>query len=258
MRTVLWLGGMSGVGKSTAARAVAHRYDLWLYSIDARTYAHAETMRVPALTMTPDELWLDRSPEQMAQDFLDEARDRFSLIRDEVEAIPDDGAPVLVEGPQLPFGLEPALYLVASPSLQRELLGRRGSLTYSATSDAERAFANRARRDELLRERLLLHAVEISDVRETEPRVEAFVREHGGGLAGGDAVSRRRYENDMRLDQWRRYAEHEPRARAGTLDFACECGRSGCEELVEVSFADAIHRPFTARAGTVEPWKTSG
>src|ERR1051325_3106091 len=96
-RSVLWLGGMSGVGKSTAARTVARRYDLWLYSIDARTYAHAEAMDVHALRMTPDELWVDRSPEQMADDFVAEARDRFALILADLAAIPDDGAPVLAE-----------------------------------------------------------------------------------------------------------------------------------------------------------------
>ena len=57
---VLWLGGMSGVGKRRAARDVARRHDLWLYSIDARTYAHAEAMDSPSLRMTLDELWLER------------------------------------------------------------------------------------------------------------------------------------------------------------------------------------------------------
>src|SRR5439155_12238382 len=54
-RPLLWLGGMSGVGKTTAARAVARRYDLWLYSLDARTYAHAE--RLPADVRSPESLW---------------------------------------------------------------------------------------------------------------------------------------------------------------------------------------------------------
>jgi hypothetical protein len=243
---------MSGVGKTTAARRVARRYDLWLYSIDARTYAHAEAMRSPALAMTMEELWLDRSPEQMAADFLEEARERYPLIRAEVEAVPDDGAPVLVEGPQLPLDLEPALFLVASPTLQRELLAGRGSLTYSATSDPERAFANRVRRDELLRERLLAHAVEITDVRQTEPLVEAFVRKHATRGPRGDVAARRRFDNDMRFDQWRRYAEHERRAREGTLDLACECDRSGCEQAVEVAFSETILRPLTAHGDTVE------
>jgi hypothetical protein len=250
-RTVLWLGGMSGVGKTTAARRVARRLDLWLYSIDARTYAHAEAMQVPALTMTVDELWLDRSPEQMAQEFLDEADARFPLIQAEVSAIPEDGAPILVEGPQLPLGLEPALYVVASPVLQQELLAGRGSFTYSSTRDPGRAFANRVRRDEILREWLLPHAIEIEDVGQTERILESFVREHATLPRGGDVAARRRYDNDAAVDQWRRYAEREPRARDVTFDFACECDRPGCEALVSVSFDRTIQRPFLSHGGTV-------
>jgi hypothetical protein len=145
---VLWLGGMPGVGKSTAARAVARRHDLWFHAIDARAYAHAEAMDVAALRVTPDELWLDRTPEHMADDFEAEARRRFPLIVADVDALPDDGAPVLVEGPQLSPGLVagPALFVAAAPELQRELVRARPSFTYSATSDAERALANRVAR----------------------------------------------------------------------------------------------------------------
>jgi hypothetical protein len=251
-RTVLWLGGMSGVGKTTAARTVARRHDLWLYSVDARTYKHAEAMRVPALTMTMDELWLGRSPERMAADFLAEARERFPLIRAEIDAIPDDGAPVLAEGPQLLPGLvpEPALFVIAAPELQRELLSRRGSLTFSATSDPEQAFANRVRRDELLADGLRPHAQEVEFAGRTEDLVDAFVHRHASDWIGtkdrGDVSARRRFENDALVDQWRRYGEYEPRAREGTIDFACECGRPGCDEPVPVTLDRIGSRPFLA------------
>jgi hypothetical protein len=111
-----------------------------------------------------------------------------------------------------------------------------------------RDVANRVPRDELLRERLLLHAVEIADVHETEPLVDAFVRELVEEPAAGDVAARRRYENDMRIDQWRRYAEHEPRARAGKLDFACECNRPGCAETVHITLEGASDRPLLAHS----------
>jgi shikimate kinase len=41
---VFWLGGMSGVGKTTAARALARRHDLRLYSFDAHQYEHTSRM----------------------------------------------------------------------------------------------------------------------------------------------------------------------------------------------------------------------
>jgi hypothetical protein len=253
-RTVLWLGGMPGVGKTTAARTVARRYDLWFYPVDARTYAHAEAMDVPALHMTPDELWLDRSPEQMADDFEAEARERFQLIVADVCSLPNDGAPVLVEGPQLQPDLVegPALFVAAAPELQASLMAARPSLTYSSTSDAERALANRVRRDELLAERLRARSavVEVADVTDTEPLVDALVHEHADAWVSqadrGDVGLRRRDENERWLDQWRRYAAHEPRAAQDTFDFACECDRSGCAEVVGLSYEDASRRPRLA------------
>jgi hypothetical protein len=243
-RIVLWLGGMSGVGKTTAARAAARRYDLWFYSLDSRTYAHAERMNAAALDLSADELWLERRPEQMADDFEVEARARFPLVLEDVKALPDDGAPVLVDGPQLQPELvePPALFVVASSELQHALVAARGSLTYSNTRDPERALANRLRRDELLADRLRARAkvVEIGDVRETEQLVDEFVRKHAKewieGDDRGDVAARRRDENERRIDQWRRYAAVEPRAREGTLELACECDRPGCTDLVAVTF----------------------
>jgi hypothetical protein len=245
---------MSGVGKSTAARRVARRYDLWFHAIDARTYAHAEAMDVPALRMTPDELWLDRTPEQMADDFEAEARERFRLILADVEELPDDAAPVLVEGPQVRPELVdgPALFLVAATELQNELLRRRGSFTYSATSDPERALANRLARDELLAGRLRARTdvVEVSRVEETEEHVDAFVRRHAADWLArddrGDVAARRRNANERHVDQVRRYAAVEPRARALVLELACECDRPGCVEDVALTLSEAESRPLLA------------
>jgi len=241
---------MSGVGKTTAARAVARRYDLWFYSLDSRTYAHAE--RLPTDVRTLDELWVERAPEQMADEFESEARRRFPLVLEDLAAIPNDGAPVLVDGPQLLPDLvsQPALFVVAKSKVQRRLVTARGSLTYSRTRDPDRALANRLRRDELLAERLRLGAavVEVAEMSETEPLVDAFVHAHAGGWIAranhGDVAARCRDENDRRLGQWLRYSAVEPRAREGTVELACECNRPGCSELVPVSFGDT--RPFLA------------
>jgi hypothetical protein len=250
-RTVLWLGGMSGVGKTTAGRAVARRHDLWFYSLDSRTYAHAERLwdELP----TADALWIDRTPEQAVDDWFDESRRRMALVREELASIPDDGAPVLVEGPQLPPGLSPALYIVANPEVQRALVTARGSLAYSRTRDPGRALANRLRRDELLRERLLPNAVDVSDVDETEPLVDAFVqanaREWLAQTDRGDVAARRRDDNERRLDQWRRYTAVEPRAREGAIELACECDRPGCTDVVETTLDGASNRPRLAHDG---------
>jgi lambda repressor-like predicted transcriptional regulator len=250
---------MSGVGKTTAARVLARRYDLHLYSLDSRTYAHAEAMNASALRMTPDELWIERTPEQMADDFESEARLRFPLVVADLAALPDDSAPVIADGPQLLPELvsAPALFVLAQTSLQRELLARRGSFTPSRTRDPERAQAQRVRRDELLAARLRAAAlqrgspvVEIADVRETEAalaqRFAGPLREWLTRRDRGDVGARRRGENDRRFDQWRRYAAVEPRARDGVLELACECDRAGCTATVPVRLEDPLRRPLLA------------
>jgi shikimate kinase len=42
LRHVLWIGGATGAGKSSIARALAYRNDLQLYNVDLRTYEHVE------------------------------------------------------------------------------------------------------------------------------------------------------------------------------------------------------------------------
>jgi hypothetical protein len=205
----------------------------------------------PRRHKTPDEMWVQTTPEQLADDFEAHARVRFALVLSELAQIPDDGAPVLVEGPQLLPELitGPALFLGASSALTRELLGSRGSFTYSSTSDPERAFANRIRRDELLAERLRVHAdvVEVTNVGETEPLVERFVEEHArewiAGDDHGDVAARRRDENDRLADQLKRYAAAEPRARELTFEFACECGTPGCTDVIRLTFDEVRARP---------------
>ncbi len=51
---------MGGVGKTTAARSIARRYDLRLYSVDSFTYAHAE--RLPKDARSLDEIWVNSTP----------------------------------------------------------------------------------------------------------------------------------------------------------------------------------------------------
>jgi hypothetical protein len=245
---------MSGVGKTTAALALAHRYDLHLYTIDARTYEHAAKM--PAETRTLDEIWVDAAPKDLADWFEETARDRFALIRADLALIEDD-APVLVEGPQLLPELvaalipssDRALYVVADPSLQRGLIQARGPGVSVRTSDPVRALANRLERDELLAQRLRTGAaahglpiVEVREVGETLPAIERRLRPQlGQWLAQphGDVSRRRREENDTRLRQWRSHVDAAGIETPGRLDLACECDTPGCALTVATELAAA-------------------
>jgi hypothetical protein len=203
---------MSGVGKTTAARAFATEHDLWLYSLDSRTYEHAAKM--PSDSLTPDERWVDSTPEELADWFEDHARHRFPLVLTDLAAIPDDGAPVLVDGPQLLPELVSGttLFVVAASELQRELVIARGSDLYARTRDPERALANRLARDEILVARLRSRAevVEITRVEETREALDArFLPAIADWLAldvRGDAEARRRYDADARIRQRKAHA----------------------------------------------------
>ena len=260
---VFWLGGMSGVGKTTAARALAHRHDLRLYSFDAHQFEHAS--RLPPETRTLDEIWVDTTPEALADWFEDRCHERFPLVLADVLGLRDD-APVLVDGPQaLPELVAPVipspehvLYVVASREMQEPLVRGRGSGVTSQVRDPERAVENRLGRDEVLVQRLRADAakhglplVEVDDVTETlpmmarhfEPLLAAWI-----DAPHGDVAARRRDENDARLRQWRLYSDSIGVEPTSELDFACECETPGCE----LSVASGLPEAETAR-GHGEP-----
>src|SRR5262249_48264353 len=140
-----------------------------------RSYEHAEKM--PPDEATLDERWVETTPEQLADWFEDYSRERFPLMLADLAEIPDDRAPVLVEGPQVLPELVTgtALFVVAEPALQRELVTGRGSDLYARTRDPERALANRLGRDEILAARLRAgtNVVEISRIEETREALDA-------------------------------------------------------------------------------------
>jgi hypoxanthine phosphoribosyltransferase len=246
---------MSGIGKTTAARALARRYDLRLYSLDARTYQHAA--RLPPETRTLDELWVDTTPPELADWFERSSRDRFRLVVDDLLALPAD-APVIADGPQLlpdlvaPLLASPrqALFVIARPELQQRLVKARGSDLYARTRDPERALENRLARDQLLAAHLRetaqvrgLTAVGVDDVSDTRPAIERhfepFLRNWLAHGDLGDVSSRRRDENDARLKQWRAHLDATGAAPSGEIDLACECTRSGCDLIVRIGLIDA-------------------
>jgi hypothetical protein len=245
---------MSGVGKTTAAREFAHRYDLRLYSFDAYTYEHAR--RLPEETRSLDEIWVDTTPEALADWFEEHARQRFPLALDDIRA-GDDEAPVLAEGPQLLPELvaplltsaEQVLYVVAERQMQEPLVEARGSGVASRISNADRARLNRLARDEELVRRLRatasdrgLRLVEVAHVTATLPAIERHFEPSLGAwmrTQHGDVGARRRNENDARLRQWRAHVDAVGIEPSGEVDLACECTTPGCLLPVRLGLLEA-------------------
>jgi len=258
---VLWVGGAKGAGKSTAARAFAHRKGLWLYFVDAFTYSHAEraeTGPYPAMrafaAKTMDERWLHPEPEELLDEFLEYSLDRFRMILDGIRGLPT-GPAIVAEGPQLLPELvapllarpEAALWLVPTPRLQRGLLDARPSAGPDHTSDADLVRAKMTRRNELIADRIrssaFEHGLAVADIdayEEAGDSLEQRLVAPESELAPETVRELRRDENLMVLDQIKRYlaSDEGPVEPAKLFPLSCECTRLGCVDRVETELAE--------------------
>ncbi|HST18817.1 MAG TPA: hypothetical protein VLK36_14200 [Gaiellaceae bacterium] len=232
---VLWIGGATGAGKTSISRALAYRYDLQLYNVDHRTFDHVSRVRVP-----PDLNW-DLPPPVLADRFVEYSRNRFELVLEDLAALPaSPGA--IADGPFLLPSLVPA-----------------GGAAVFLVPGEERIRATGAERGqrEVVVERNLVLAERIASAAETAglpvlpvdrgleemtERVEALLAPAVAGLPrGGDLAAVRRFENDVLAEQVRLYrASGEAPPGSPPLLFACECGRSGCAEEIELTLEDYL------------------
>jgi 2-phosphoglycerate kinase len=167
---VRWVGGGSGAGKSTTARAVAARHGLHLLATDDAMADHArrcppqDCPRLQAfIAMTLDQRWVERSPQTMLETFPWFAGEGFSLVVEDLLRLPASPG-VVVEGfrllPRLvaPLLADPsrAVWLLPTPAFRRAAFDSRGSTWQIArrTSDPPAALANLLERDRLFTERL--------------------------------------------------------------------------------------------------------
>lgn len=163
----LWIGGGQWAGKSTVARLLADRHGMTAYHYDyhdARGHHDRRLARRIRLGLSPefphpDEIWVKRTPEEMATAALDDFAVRFEWTLDDLRALVS-GRPVLAEGwglrPDLvaPLLADPRQMIVMVPTddfRERQLreLPRAASLGHQV-SDQERAQRNRVERDRIL------------------------------------------------------------------------------------------------------------
>jgi 2-phosphoglycerate kinase len=142
LRHMRWLGGGSGAGKSTIAGRLAAQYGLHLYATDDVMTEHAGRCRPVKspflqafLSMSMDQRWLRRPPQEMLETFHWFHGEGFELIVEDLLRLPEQPG-VLVEGFRLlPRLVQPllagpgrAVWLLPTPQFRTAALEARGTL----------------------------------------------------------------------------------------------------------------------------------
>ena len=166
----------------------------------------------------------------LVDDFLDYAREQFVLVLEDLSAYPGS-PPIVAEGPQLlPELVGPlAAFLVPTEQFQRAALARRhpGRQPQIVQRDVLLAHAIREQATELGQ-----RVIDVDGTLGPDDLVAQLESLFGATLASPpplpDLRALRREENQ---------AVHDNLVAAGgtTYAFACECGRSGCTERVELT-----------------------
>ena len=174
---VLWIGGGPCVGKTTLARLLAGKYDLKIYNIDwhhVREHRQRPGGTVPGWDqLSMDERWVLPSPSQLAERDIASWTTRFSLVIEDVLALPST-RPIIAEGPSaFPWSVAPvirsprqAIFLLPTTEVHDDVLARRNrdkaptDTLEGQTSDPKHAQKNIRGRNALMRERIVSYCEE--------------------------------------------------------------------------------------------------
>src|SRR4051794_33287863 len=235
----IWIGGGTGGGKSTTARALAVRHGLRRFAIDSFWYAYDARRAQPR--KPPDEQWLETSPEVQAAEFEETSRRMMRYALDDLAALRD--APTVVEGPQILPDLVPpgdqAVFLDPTPAWQRTVLAPRPM----PSSNPERALAARLIKDRIYADCVAMLArergfpvLEMDGSRGLVAEAESLLEIPEGSA---DLRAIRRWENEAAAANIRAWlsSPEGPREHPG-FPFACECGRRGCGETVRLTIEE--------------------
>jgi hypothetical protein len=235
----IWIGGGTGGGKSTSARALAVRHGLRRFAIDSFWYAYDARWAQPR--KSPDEQWLETPPEVQAAEFEETSRRMMRYALDDLALLPD--APTVVEGPQILPDLVPegdqAVFLDPTPEWQRSVLSTRSM----PSSDPARALEARLVKDRLYADRVAALArergfpvIEMNGSSELAAEVESLLEIPDGAT---DLQAVRRWENEAAAANIRSWlASPEAPREHHRYPFACECGRRGCGEVLQMTIEE--------------------
>jgi cytidylate kinase len=255
---VLWIGGPPCSGKTSISLLLAGRHDLRSYNSDLHTWEHHDKAVERGWadarfweSATPDQQWLSEL-DSIVEHTLAANAERCRLMLEDLEALPVSPLIVAEGTPLLPWLIADrmadsshAAWLVPTAEFQRARLAERSLLSFQRTSDPERAFENRIRREiavgELIerdaRERGF-HLIRVDGsqgIAEIAGRVEAIF---GDAITAGPRAATaearrelRRRHNQQIHRQVSSYFERLPGAgdpAKTPVPFGCECGASGC------------------------------
>lgn len=171
---VVWLGGATDSGKTTAAQQLANHHGWQTYHYDKYDRPHHETLAqkpdvyLPFFDQTLDERWVKPTPEALLQRSLHSFKLRLPLMIDDLRALSTERV-TIVEG----FGLLPALiapllshyhqaiWFVPTKAFKQASFARRGKPSFAAeTSNPKKARMNLFERDILLADFIKAQVVE--------------------------------------------------------------------------------------------------
>ena len=176
LRHVLWIGGGPQAGKTTLSRLLAGKWDLKIYNIDwhaVREHAGQPGTAVAAFQrLSMDERWAVPSADQLLERSVTIWQDGFTLVLDDLLALPDSRT-IVAEGPgAFPWCVAPllsttrqAIFLVPTRERRDIVASRRwgvGQLErFPGIVERERALSKISARDALLDARILSSCAEL-------------------------------------------------------------------------------------------------
>jgi broad-specificity NMP kinase len=254
LERVLWIGGSSSAGKSTAARLLARRHGLRCYSTDTATWAHrdraiaaGDPLAIKWEALTSDQRTALSPAEQLRLKF-----DRSPWVLADVHALPDEPA-AIVEGTLVSPEWLPAqsvvVWLTAEPKVRASRTAGRGWGAAGGAVDLLKAV--------LLNERLAasgatpLNTTEAS-IADMLTVVEESAAQWIGAQSGvTDPEDRQALRRDINIalvnqhrSGWNRRGQRLDNSGV-VRDLECECSDPFCVEFVPVKIA-TLAEPFEA------------
>jgi hypothetical protein len=173
---VLWIGGGPQAGKTTLSRLLAGKWDLKIYNLDwhaVREHAGRPGTAVAAFQrLSMDERWAVPSAEQLLERSVAIWQDGFTLVLDDLLALPDSRT-IVAEGPgAFPWCVAPllssarqAIFLVPTRERRDTVASRRWGVgqreRFPGIVERERALSRVSARDALLDARIVSSCAEL-------------------------------------------------------------------------------------------------